>query len=120
MLSNHLHYFNITTEKDNCHNHIIKGYAGGMIGVGMMHFHSYSGISSYSDHTHDVSGITGLPIKTENGHIHKIDGVSKVKNNHKHKYSGYTEEDIAYTGENGVQAPNISVDYISTLTKEIP
>jgi len=46
-----------------------------MIGIEAFHIHAYYGISSYNGHTHYFSGFTGLPIKTENGHIHRIEGI---------------------------------------------
>jgi len=36
-----------------------------------------------------------MPIKTENGHIHKIEGATAYTNGHAHKYKGYTYEDTA-------------------------
>jgi len=49
-----------------------------MIGIEAFHIHAYYGISSYNGHTHYFSGFTGLPIKTENGHIHRIEGILEI------------------------------------------
>jgi len=54
-------------------------------------------VCSYNDHTHYFSGITGIPVKTTNGHIHRMEGVLELNNNHTHKFSNYTSEEISYT-----------------------
>lgn len=90
----HKYKFNCKSEKGHCHRLI--GYAGNMIGVDSFHFHFYYGISSYDNHTHYFSGITGMPVKTENGHIHRMEGILESNNLHEHEFKGYTFEDIAH------------------------
>jgi len=94
----HLHKYNFECEAVAGHKHRMIGYTDNRLGVNMVHFHFLYGISSYNSHTHYFSGITGLPIKTENGHIHRIEGILESNNMHEHKYCGYTFEDVAYTG----------------------
>lgn len=67
-----------------------------MIGFYSFHFHFYYGVCSYNNHTHYFSGVTGMPVKTENGHIHRIEGVLELNFMHIHGYEGYTQEDISY------------------------
>jgi hypothetical protein len=81
----------------NIHKHRIIGYTDKVIGINSFHFHSFYGISSYCSHTHYFSGITGLPIKTENGHIHHIESILESNVQHEHVFSGHTSEDIEYT-----------------------
>jgi hypothetical protein len=93
-MSTHLHKYKFSSEVSKGHKHNIYGRTDYMIGINYFHFHYYCEISSYCGHTHYFSGITGLPIKTKNGHIHKIEGILEFNNNHQHKYSNYTFEDI--------------------------
>lgn len=95
-MKNHMHDFKFDAEVSNYHTHSIAGYTDLMIGVYPMHFHYFSGISTYKNHTHYFSGYTGLPIKTENGHVHKISGSLEYKNYHSHKYNNYTYEEVSY------------------------
>jgi len=37
-----------------------------------------------------------MPVKTENGHIHRMEGVLEFNNLHEHGYDGYTFEEISY------------------------
>lgn len=91
----HLHRFEVESAFTGIHMHIINGYVKNPFGFNRFHFHFYYGVSSYLDHTHHFSGITGMPIKTENGHIHKIEGILEKSNFHIHKFKGYTFEDSA-------------------------
>lgn len=93
----HLHKYKIDSETSNIHKHTVTGYAGNPIGFDSFHFHFFYGVSTYSNHTHYFSGITSLPIRTENGHIHKMDGVLEANDQHEHKFCGYTFEDVGYT-----------------------
>ncbi|MCX7747280.1 MAG: YmaF family protein [Clostridia bacterium] len=92
----HFHQFEFKTENYGIHQHKISDYTEGMVGINSFHFHFFYGISSYDGHTHYFSGHTGLPIKTENGHIHKMEGALEVNNFHEHKYAGHTFEEISY------------------------
>lgn len=92
----HIHEFRTECETVNTHKHIISGYTEGTLGFNMLHFHHFWGICSYKGHTHYFSGFTGLPVKTENGHVHKIEGILEVNNLHEHKFSGYTNEELQY------------------------
>lgn len=92
----HIHKYKFDSKAERGHTHKILGYAGGMVGINSIHFHFFHGVSSYNDHTHYFSGITGMPIKTENGHIHKMDGVLENNRLHEHFYNGYTFEEISY------------------------
>ena len=76
----HLHKYNIESSKDNFHIHRISGYSERMIGIESLHLHMISGVSSYIDHTHNFYCRSGFPIKTKNGHIHKIEGILEQKN----------------------------------------
>jgi len=93
----HLHKFNFESGDSAGHKHKIAGYTDNKVGINTFHFHFFYGISSYSSHTHYFSGVTGLPVKTENGHIHKLEGIFEQNNMHNHKFNGYTFEDVAYT-----------------------
>jgi hypothetical protein len=92
----HMHRFRFDSEMENGHKHRVHGRAEHMIGLGSIHMHIYYGVSAYNSHTHYLSCITGLPVKTENGHIHKMEGVLEFNNLHEHRYSGYTFEEISY------------------------
>lgn len=92
----HIHKYKFESELDKGHKHRLLGYAGSMIGIGNFHFHYFYGISSYCNHTHYFSGITGMAVKTENGHMHRMEGILEYNNLHDHHFSGYTFEDISY------------------------
>ena len=92
----HMHKYKFECQYINGHCHRLIGYAGNMLGVKSFHFHLYYGVSSYDNHTHYFYGITGMPIITENGHIHRMDGLLECNNMHEHKFKGYTGEDISY------------------------
>ncbi len=102
MKMSHIHKYKLDSDMKNMHKHRIIGYTEKIIGINSFHFHSFYGISSYSNHTHYFSGITGLPIKTENGHIHHIEGVLEANAQHEHSFSGQTSEDIEYTAKRTV------------------
>lgn len=99
-MQKHIHHFKIESTMTQGHYHRLIGYTEYIIGAGRFHFHLYSGVSTYTDHTHYFSGVTGLPVKTKYGHIHKIEGVLEVNNRHKHKFEGHTFEEISYNKEN--------------------
>lgn len=92
----HLHKFKFDTLAAQGHIHRVYGRTENMVGISNLHFHYYCGISAYCNHTHYFSGFTGLPIKTENGHIHRIEGIVEINNLHEHTYSNYTWEEIEY------------------------
>ena len=92
----HLHKYKFESRSVQGHNHKIIGCTDVMMGISTFHFHYFSGISSYNNHTHYFSGYTGLPIKTENGHIHRIEGLLECNNQHEHKFKDYTFEEIEY------------------------
>lgn len=92
----HMHNYKIECEMNGGHKHTVRGYCESMIGAGVLHFHVYYGVSSYTDHTHYFSGMTGMPIKTENGHIHKVEGTLEVNSEHEHDFKGHTFEEISY------------------------
>ena len=92
----HLHKYRFETLTSNGHKHILSSYSEAMIGINSFHFHFFSGISSYKNHTHYYNGVTGFPIKTGNGHKHKIEGVLDTNNMHEHKFSSFTNEDVSY------------------------
>lgn len=104
-MSTHLHRYKSDSEIAKGHKHNIYGQTDYMIGINSFHFHYYYEISSYNGHTHYYSGITSLPIKTINGHIHKIEGMLEFNNNHQHKYNIFTFEDVeSLTGRKKNQA----------------
>ncbi|MDD4496272.1 MAG: YmaF family protein, partial [Eubacteriales bacterium] len=80
----HLHRFELKSDFSGIHFHYIKGYVKSNIGMGKMHVHVYSGVTPAEDHSHNFSGITGPPVKTENGHIHKISGILQRSAGHIH------------------------------------
>lgn len=92
----HSHTYKIDCNMTDKHNHTISGYTDYLFGVNTLHFHYFFGTTSYKGHTHYYSSTTGMPIKTENGHIHKMDGLLELNNLHQHQYNGYTFEDVAY------------------------
>lgn len=95
-MNTHIHMYKIDSDIKQGHKHKITGYAELMLGINSLHFHGFSGVSSYCNHTHYFSGITGLPIKTENGHIHKIEVILESNDIHDHKIVGLTSEEISY------------------------
>lgn len=95
-MNSHLHEFKLECEPVNNHNHRILGYTENTIGFNMFHFHYFWGICSYNFHTHYFSGFTGLPVRTANGHIHKLEGILEANNCHEHKFTGYTFEEVQY------------------------
>ncbi|HHW30839.1 MAG TPA: hypothetical protein GXX20_04065 [Clostridiaceae bacterium] len=97
----HKHKYKFESEYSNGHPHKLVGYASHMLGVNNLHFHFFYGVSSYNDHTHYFSGITGIPIKTENGHIHKMEGILESSLDHEHKFRGYTFEEVSYISGKG-------------------
>jgi len=92
----HTHKYKFECKTLNGHKHKISGYSENLLGINNFHLHHFYGTSSYSNHTHYFSGITGLPIKTENGHIHKMEGALELNNAHEHKFNGHTFEEISY------------------------
>ena len=92
----HMHKYKLECFTSKEHKHKLAGYTDGMIGINAFHFHYFNGISSYKNHTHYYAGMTGFPIRTENGHKHKIEGILETNNLHDHKYSSFTYEDVAY------------------------
>lgn len=94
-MKSHMHKYKFECRMENGHTHILTGYASGMLGIGSFHFHYYYGVSSYRSHTHYFSGFTGMPVKTENGHIHRMEGILEYNDMHEHIYKGYTSEDIS-------------------------
>lgn len=101
-MKSHVHKFRLECSIVNGHCHRLLGYAGSMLGLERLHFHFYYGVSSYMDHTHYFCGITGFPVKTENGHIHRMEGLLESNSRHEHKYKGYTSEDISYIGSSQI------------------
>ncbi|HHW47452.1 MAG TPA: hypothetical protein GXX14_02410 [Clostridiaceae bacterium] len=95
-MNSHIHKFKFDCSEKKAHSHKIRGCTEGMIGINNFHLHFFYGTSTYTNHTHYFSGVTGLPIKTENGHIHKMEGVLETNNMHEHKYSGHTFEEVSY------------------------
>ncbi|MCX7708578.1 MAG: YmaF family protein [Clostridia bacterium] len=95
----HQHEFKIECESVNNHTHRVLGYTESTIGVNLFHFHHFWGICTYNGHTHYFSGFTGLPAKTSNGHVHKIEGILELNNGHEHKFSGFTFEEVQYVSK---------------------
>lgn len=92
----HMHKYKFVSATEKSHKHKLMGYAGSMLGVSSFHFHFFCGVCSYDNHTHYFSGITGMPVKTENGHIHKMDGILEMNNFHEHRFEDFTFEEISY------------------------
>lgn len=95
-MNSHLHEFRIDSSIVNGHRHKVIGYTEATVGFNMLHFHYFWGICTYSGHTHYFSGFTGLPIRTDNGHIHRIEGILELNNCHEHSFSGFTHEEVHY------------------------
>ena len=93
----HMHKFKFESNETNYHKHKILGYTEHTIGINTLHFHTFYGVSSYKGHTHYFSGFTVLPIKTPNGHVHKMEGLLEESQLHGHIFFNYTDEEIAYT-----------------------
>lgn len=95
-MQTHVHKYNFESKETDFHKHKILGYTNHTIGINTLHFHTFHGISSYRGHTHYFSGFTGLPVRTENGHIHKMEGCLETSQMHHHIFCSYTDEEIAY------------------------
>lgn len=95
-MSTHVHKFKFNSEISIGHAHTLFGRTDYMIGINSFHFHYFYEICSYTGHTHYYSGITSLPVKTLNGHVHKIEGILEFNNNHDHCFNNFTFEDIEY------------------------
>lgn len=94
MIRRHVHYYRIESRMQRGHSHEIKGYTEYVIGTDSFHFHFFSGICTYRDHTHSYSGITGMPIKAACGHYHKITCLLDRELKHEHRVNGFSSEDI--------------------------
>jgi hypothetical protein len=81
---------------------MMSGYTDKMIGIAFFHVHYFRGVTSHNGHNHYYSGITSRPIKTKNGHIHKISGRSEGYDRHQHKYLNYTYEDVEYLSDGAI------------------
>lgn len=92
----HMHKYKFECETEKGHRHKLMGYAGNMLGVAAYHFHFFYGVCSFDGHTHYFSGVTGMPVKTENGHVHKMEGFLESSGSHKHHFDGFTFEEISY------------------------
>lgn len=92
----HRHKFEIDSTMNHLHYHRVTGITEPGVGISFYHFHRFSGISNYHQHTHIISGHTSPPIKTENGHMHKINCKLKQSQRHSHNLNGYTFEEIEY------------------------
>lgn len=95
-MNHHMHKFRFNSEMTGGHDHGMCGSVTSAVGFNNFHIHYFSGVSNYRNHTHYFAGFTGFPIKTENGHIHKMEGLLETNNNHVHKYNGETYEEIQY------------------------
>lgn len=93
----HVHKYKFESATANNHKHNIIGRTDSMMGFGALHFHYFCGVCCHNGHSHYYSGITSLPTKTENGHVHKIEGILEINNLHEHAFSSYTFEEIEYT-----------------------
>ena len=102
-MHNHYHFYSFHTNEKTQQNHKLFGHTDYMIGIGIMHFHFYSGTTSFNGHLHSYYGFTGFPKKTENGHKHKMCGKTDLSRlsdcndkPHAHEYQNYTFENIQY------------------------
>ena len=105
-MGTHYHEYKFDCNSTNEHKHKLHGFTCYMIGVSFLHFHVYYGMSNYMGHTHYYSGITGMPIKTENGHIHKMSGFLETNESHEHKYNSYTFGNVGYIGTTLINQSN--------------
>ncbi len=92
----HVHKYRFESKVTNKHKHRLIGCTDSMIGIDSFHIHTFFGICSYNGHTHYYSGFSSLPIKTEFGHIHKIEGKLETNLMHDHVFRSYTDEEIEY------------------------
>jgi len=104
----HAHNYRFDSYKVNGHTHRLLGYTEYNFPLLFTHVHFYRGVCSYNEHTHYFSGFTGLPVRTENGHRHKMSGILAECRCHEHKYCHYTSENVEYTGKKA--APIMSPD----------
>ncbi len=95
-MSVHSHKYCFDCFNENKHNHRLMGYTESMVGFRVFHFHRFKGVSSYCGHIHYFSGTTGPPIRTGNGHMHKMEGLLELEDMHTHRYKSYTSEDVEY------------------------
>ncbi len=102
-MHNHYHIYSFHTNEKVKQNHKLFGHTDYMIGIGIMHFHFYSGTTSFNGHMHGYFGFTGFPRKTENGHKHKMCGKTDIARlseyddkPHEHEYENFTFENIQY------------------------
>ena len=77
-MSDHLHKFEVECSYSGIHMHTIKGYVKNIFGIGRFHFHFYYGVSSYLDHTHYFTGITGIPIQLKMAIYTKCPDISNL------------------------------------------
>lgn len=95
-MNNHCHFYGFNSLSSQKHLHRMFGHTEYMFGIGLLHFHFYYGSTSFNGHFHTFSGMTGMAIKTENGHKHKICGRLELANGHFHHYTNYTHENVEY------------------------
>ena len=107
VLNFHLHRFEVKSDFSGIHFHVLKGYVRNNLGLEILHFHTCSGTTPVSDHAHFFSSITGPPMKTQNGHIHKLSGVLQETSGHLHKFSGLTDENISYLSDTNLVSPQV-------------
>lgn len=93
----HKHKYAIESSMDACHLHKLEGLTETLFGFGKLHIHAFYGATSYLNHSHRYSGLTGFPVKTANGHIHRMENILEPTLKHQHKYSGYTTEEVSYS-----------------------
>ncbi len=80
----------------------MSGYTEKMIGIPAFHVHYFRGVTTFNGHSHYYSGVTSRPVKTKNGHVHRIAGKSDETNGHKHKFLNYTFEDVEYISNGAI------------------
>jgi hypothetical protein len=103
----HIHKYRFESKKASEHIHTLEGYTDNMVGINAFHFHFYYGICTYNGHTHYFSGITGVPVKTDFGHIHRMDGAMELNSMHEHEYDSYTFENIGYNVKRSIKVAYI-------------
>jgi hypothetical protein len=93
-MNNHIHRFEIESTFAYYHRHKVIGYTDKTVGFDSLHFHIYKGECTLNNHSHHFQGFTSLPIKTKYGHVHLIDTVTDITDEHQHSLKDKTFEDI--------------------------
>lgn len=98
----HVHEFlgstKLAEEEEERHNHRFAGVTGEAISRGRSHFHEIVTNTDFFDHHHVVRIRTGPAIPVGDGkHIHFVEGMTTVNDNHDHDFEFATLIDSPLT-----------------------